>query len=123
VRAGLVVDRPGAVALLPGLPAEWWGRPIEVHDLPTTAGLLSFAVRWHGERPALLWELRAAPAPPVAIGTAEPATAASTAAVATVPPADLAVTAPGLDPTWVGRGPTGEALLRLEARRADPGGA
>ena len=28
-----------------------------MHDLPTAAGRLSFAIRWHGERPALLWEL------------------------------------------------------------------
>ena len=39
------------------LPDAWLGQGIEVHDAPTHHGVLSFAVRWHGDRPALLWEL------------------------------------------------------------------
>jgi hypothetical protein len=44
--------------LLPaGLPQHWLGVDFEVHGVPTSAdSTLSFAVRWHGERPALLWE-------------------------------------------------------------------
>lgn len=44
--------------LLPdGIPAAWWGQHFEVHDL--AAGprcTVGFAVRWHGSRPAVLWE-------------------------------------------------------------------
>ncbi|MBI5090175.1 MAG: hypothetical protein HZB15_15285 [Actinobacteria bacterium] len=44
--------------LLPdGIPAGWWGTDFEVHGVPTSPGSsVSFAVRWHGERPAVLWE-------------------------------------------------------------------
>jgi hypothetical protein len=28
-----------------------------VHDAPTHHGRVSYALRWHGERPALLWHL------------------------------------------------------------------
>ncbi|MGA0417257.1 MAG: hypothetical protein ACO3O1_06410 [Ilumatobacteraceae bacterium] len=49
-----------SVELLPhGFPSAWLGHPLEVHDLSLgSAGSLSFAVRWHGERPAVLWEHR-----------------------------------------------------------------
>ena len=45
-------------ALLPdGLPAEWLGQSVEVYGVPTgPASSVSFAIRWHGERPAVLWE-------------------------------------------------------------------
>ena len=43
--------------LLPVVPDAWLGRPVEVHGLATPVGRLGYAVRWHGERPALLWEL------------------------------------------------------------------
>jgi hypothetical protein len=33
---------------------------IEVYGAPLGAATLGFAVRWHGERPALLWESSAA---------------------------------------------------------------
>jgi hypothetical protein len=40
-----------------GIPAAWWGQGLEAHRLPTgPTSTVSFAVRWHGERPALLWE-------------------------------------------------------------------
>ena len=48
------------LALSPGVPDAWLGQGWEVHDLPTAEGRLSYAIRWHGDRPALLWELRAA---------------------------------------------------------------
>ncbi len=89
VRAMLVREVDGGLALGSVWPADWLGQGVEVHDAPTAHGRLSFAVRWHGERPALLWEL-------------EPLDAASD-------PVEL--TAPGLDTAWASRDPRGEALL------------
>lgn len=45
-------------ALLPtGLPAAWLGQSLEVYGVPTVgASTVSFAIRWHGVRPAILWE-------------------------------------------------------------------
>jgi len=51
-------------------------------------GSISFAVRWHGPRPALLWEL----APAANVGP-------------------VRLVAPGLDPSWSSVEPAGEALL------------
>jgi hypothetical protein len=49
--------------LLPaGIPEAWIGRQFEAHDLPAgPATTVSFAVRWHGERPAVLWGTAGAP--------------------------------------------------------------
>jgi hypothetical protein len=90
-RGLLVADRPGSasLALVPCLPAGWWGAPLEVHGLPTRVGPVSFALRWHGHRPALLWEVSSAVGP-------------------------VSVTSPGLDPGWSSPQPTGEALFDLE---------
>ena len=65
------------------LPTEWRGQGVEVHDAPTRAGRVSYAVRWHGARPALLWECER----------------------------PVRLTAPGLDPAWSTREARGEALL------------
>ncbi|MFM2077994.1 MAG: hypothetical protein RJA49_1884 [Actinomycetota bacterium] len=47
----------GAVLLPLGLPSDWAGSNFEVYGLPTgAASSVSFAVRWHGARPAVLWE-------------------------------------------------------------------
>ena len=70
-------------------PAAWLGQPVEVHDVPTRIGKVSWAVRWHGERPALLWEVV-----PHRPDGAEPM-----------------VTAPGLDPSFAATGWRGETLL------------
>lgn len=87
-----MVDGAAGPILLPAWPAEWWGRNLEVHGVSTRFGDASFALRWHGERPAVLWEVEAAsgvdPAAPVPV-----------------------LTCPGLDPAWRGEGWTGEALL------------
>jgi hypothetical protein len=88
VRRLLVREVPGGLALCSLVPPAWLGQSWEVHGLPTARGRLGFAVRWHGERPALLWELEARPG-------AEPAH----------------LTVPGLDPTWSSDEPRGEALL------------
>ncbi|HEX2038539.1 MAG TPA: hypothetical protein VHF47_02280 [Acidimicrobiales bacterium] len=79
----------GGLALCSMLPDAWASEGIEVHDAPTHAGRLSFAVRRHGDRPALLWELQ--PHPDI-----------------TRP---VPITAPGLDPTWSSTDLRGEALL------------
>lgn len=49
--------------LLPsGLPHRWLGADFEVHGIPTgPRSSVGFAVRWHGERPALLWEQQGEP--------------------------------------------------------------
>lgn len=85
-----VDDRPDRLGLVPWMPPEWWGRGWEIHSAPTRWGHLSYAVRWHSGRPAVLWEL----GDPLDGVTAEPV-----------------LTAPGLDPTWRATGRTGEALL------------
>jgi hypothetical protein len=88
VRSTLVREVEGGLALCSMIPDHWFGQGIEVHDAPTHAGLLSFAVRWHGERPALLWELQRRDA-------SQPVT----------------LTVPGLDPAWSTTEDRGEALL------------
>ncbi len=40
-----------------GVPTSWLGQNFEVYGVPTgPASEVSFALRWHGARPALLWE-------------------------------------------------------------------
>jgi hypothetical protein len=69
-------------------PDEWLGAGLEVHGMHTTVGTVSFAIRWHGERPALLWEID----PHGGIDS-------------------ITVTIPGLDPAWSSTDLRGEALL------------
>ncbi len=83
-----LVAAPGRddVAVLPGFPAGWLGRSVEAYGLPVPGGRrISVAVRWHGERPALLWEVTGA--------------------------SGLTVGSPRLDPTWSTTDMKGEALL------------
>lgn len=80
---------PPGLRLAAHWPAAWLGQHVEVHNVPTRIGLASWAARWHGERPALLWEV--VPHDP----GAHPPT----------------VTAPGLDPAFTATGWQGEALL------------
>ena len=96
VRALAVVETPDGLDLLGAVPSEWYGQPIEVHGVPTACGTLSYAVRWHGERPALLWELEPHPTP--AGGRA-------------LPDRGVTLRAPGLDPDWRTTELRGEALL------------
>ncbi|HEV8115028.1 MAG TPA: hypothetical protein VGP53_02235, partial [Acidimicrobiales bacterium] len=77
VRHLLVREVAGGLALSSRVPEAWLGQGWEVHGAPTAAGRLSYAVRWHGERPALLWELDAHDG---------------------LSPARLTI--PGLDPDW-----------------------
>lgn len=93
----LVAERPDGLALLAVHPDGWYGGGVELHDAPTAWGRLSYAIRWHGTRPALLWEL----APHPGVGPAR-------------------LTVPGLDPTWSTTELRGDALL---AEVAPPAGA
>lgn len=95
----LVQERQQSLVLCPVWPRDWLGAGIEVHGMATTVGRLSFAVRWHGARPALLWELELHPG---------------------VGPVTLTI--PGLDPSWSTTEPRGDALLAAppEAPTADP---
>ena len=114
VRDSLVAEHDGCLDLLAGAGggAGLAGSrpPIEVHRLVTGCGVLSFAVRWHDRRPALLWEL-APPStrleswaavlagPGAEQGAAEPA--------GTVP----WLRATALSESWSTRRQTGEELL------------
>lgn len=82
-RGALVRESRAGVEVLPDLPVEWRGAALDVRDAPTREGPVSCSVRWHGERPALLWDA----------------------------PGGVVVRAPGLDPQWSSDAPTGETLL------------
>jgi hypothetical protein len=77
-------DRHGAVDLLPApLPTRWIGHDVAAHGLRVGSGTVSLAVRWHGSRPALLWEAHGV----------------------------RRLTCSGLDRAWSTDRPSGEALL------------
>jgi hypothetical protein len=82
-RAALVREDAGSIELVPGFRTAWLGQPIAAHEVPLRSGLCSFAVRWHGARPALLWDV----------------------------PAGTTVRAPMLVPAWSSTDPVGETLL------------
>jgi hypothetical protein len=70
--------------LVEGIPAPWFGQSFEVYNVPTgDTSAVSFAVRWHGERPAVLWEQHGTP---------------------------VELTAPVVDPAWRTIESKGEAL-------------
>lgn len=81
-------ERP-ALRLAAHWPATWLGQPVEVHNVPTRIGMVSWAVLWHDERPALLWDV--VPHDPDGVAPV--------------------VTAPGLDPVFSARDWRGETLL------------
>jgi hypothetical protein len=88
VRHQLVTETADGLALLPVHPQDWYGGGVEVHDLPTEWGRLSYGVRWHGIRPALLWQVE----PHEGVGP-------------------VTLTAPALDPAWSTTEVRGDALL------------
>jgi hypothetical protein len=92
VRDLLVHEAAGGLVLSALVPPSWLGQGWEVHDAPTAYGPVSYAVRWHGERPALLWDLEAH------AGTGP-----------------VRLTIPGLDPSWSTTERRGEALLAAVA--------
>jgi hypothetical protein len=87
LRNVVVREQDGSVVLIGEWPAEWRGQAFDVRDAPTRSGPVSFSVRWHGDRPALLWDA----------------------------PGGLRLSAPGLDPSWSTGQPRGEALLGASA--------
>ncbi|MYI56838.1 MAG: hypothetical protein F4062_07415 [Acidimicrobiia bacterium] len=112
VRDSLVAEEDGCLDLLPGAGADLAGSrpPIEVHRLVTGCGVLSFAVRWHDRRPALLWEL----APPsTRLESWASVLAGSGAGEGTAGPTAAAprLRATALAEPWSTRRPTGEELL------------
>ncbi len=84
-------DTATGVEVLGSVPPTWLGAAMDVRSLRCAWGSLSWSLRWHGERPALLWEIE----PADGLG-GEPAPT---------------VRVPGLDPVFVGLGWSGEALL------------
>jgi hypothetical protein len=70
--------------LAPVWPEAWRGLPLDMRCAPTRLGPVSYSVRWHGDRAALLWEA----------------------------PVGARVSAPAFDPSWSSDEPTGEALLQ-----------
>ena len=82
--------------LLVDIPDSWLGGGVEVHGLATPFGRLGYAVRWHGERPALLWELERHDDGPVVLRV------------------------PGLDTAFSTVEATGEVLLAAPAGRVPP---
>jgi hypothetical protein len=82
--------------LLVDVPDSWLGGGVEVHGLATPHGSLGFAIRWHGDRPALLWELERHDDGPVVLRV------------------------PGLDTAFSTVEATGEVLLAAPAGRVPP---
>ncbi len=76
----------GAVDLLPSIPVDWFGQAVDVRGIVTHVGRVSFSLRWHGARPALLWEREGGPP-------------------------EAAITCSGLDRAWSSNERSGEALL------------
>lgn len=56
LRALMVHETSSGVDLVPGMNRGWYGKNLEASRMRTRSGMLSFALRWHGERAALLWE-------------------------------------------------------------------
>ena len=83
----VAMQRDGSVQIFGrGIPRLWLGANLECHRV--AAGPLhtvSFGIRWHGEKPALLWEVTG--------------------------PAGIKLTAGKCDPTWTSVEATGETLL------------
>jgi hypothetical protein len=73
----------GVIDLVPGYPAAWAGLALAIHGVRSRSTTLGLAVRWHGDRPALLWEIDEA----------------------------VTLTCRRLDPSWSASAVRGEALL------------
>ena len=65
VERQLVKSDEHTARLMPnGFPPAWLGVSFEAHGLAIgLASTLSFAIRWHGDRPAVLWEVTGPPMP------------------------------------------------------------
>ncbi|MGE0878103.1 MAG: hypothetical protein AB7L13_11135 [Acidimicrobiia bacterium] len=85
LRDSLVDDSDPWIDLAPAFPAAWYGQSVSAFDVPSRFGRVSYGVRWHGERPALLWDIEGA--------------------------GDVSVRASSLDPAWRSADRRGDALL------------
>jgi hypothetical protein len=84
----LLADARGRL-LGAGIPRRWLGSNFEVHGIPTgPRSSVSYAVRWHGDRPAVLWEQQGDP---------------------------QRLTSPAAGPGWSTLEPSGEALWAAAA--------
>jgi hypothetical protein len=63
----------GQCTVLPyGIPQPWWGTSFDVKGLVADPyRTISYAVRWHGARPALLWEVSGDPGLVISGGAAD----------------------------------------------------
>ena len=50
------VGTGGTIDLLPGMRPKWYGQSLSFSRMPAAGARMSCALRWHGARPALLWE-------------------------------------------------------------------
>jgi len=64
IRSVVIEDAADELRLFPEVPLAWRGRAIDVFNVPVAGGTLSCGLRWHGPRPALLWEASLAPETP-----------------------------------------------------------
>ena len=85
----LVAEAPDHLVMAPALPRAWQGAAVDARSLVTRHGVVSFSLRWHDSRPALLWEL-------------QPVRAVD------LPGSTMRC---GLDESWTSEAPSGEALL------------
>ena len=81
-------------ALLPDYDSRWFNVPIEVSGMPTRNGKIGYALRWHGNRPAILWE-----------GESN---------------SEVTIVAPGLDAGWQSFESRGEALFPEQKPQETP---
>jgi hypothetical protein len=84
LRGMLLQEWGRELRLAPVWPEAWRGLPLDMRCAPTRLGPVSYSVRWHGDRAALLWEA----------------------------PVGARVSAPAFDPSWSSDEPKGEALLQ-----------
>ncbi len=87
-------DGTTEIDLFGGASSRWLGQKLSFTAMPTLGGRLSVALRWHGERPALLWEFEGDPVEFAGSG-------------------DFALTCSRLDPGFRSTDRSGEALLAV----------
>ena len=83
------VGPDGAVDLFAAFVPGWRGSSFDVRNVAVPGGRLSAAVRWHGPRAAVLWEIDG--------------------------PRDVTITCRSIDPMWSAVGRRGDALLASSA--------
>ena len=91
----LVAEAADHLVMLPSPPEAWMGASVDARSLATRHGVLSYSVRWHGTRPAVLWDLQPA-------RVDDPATLLRC----------------GLDESWASTDLAGEALLSTGTRES-----